>query len=196
MGKGVILPSADQAQAIASNLNTMFSEPYFEATKARYHALKAHYPALLEHKAGEAGTSRRQRTLRHAGWLLTADVDFGAALSGTALYPAKKFRLWLRWLTWVEQHQQPNSTVTIDGQTTTRETPAQAIKETLRQAFNKPNNAPDGISVTFTWLPPAATETELVVVVLRTAPQYSIVVKSRSVEDISGLPDADDDDKL
>jgi len=192
MGKGVTLPGRDQALAIASDLNTMFSTDNFEVTKARYHALKSHYPAFLEHKDNETGASRRQRTLRHAGWLLTADVDFGASDTGTAFYPAKKFRLWLRWLSWIEHKPPPNSVVIVN-ETASNETPAQAIKKTLYAAFDRPHDFANPASVLFSWQQ-ASGPLGLQVEVDRRGPRYGIKITSLNVNQLNDFMEPDEDD--
>jgi len=80
-------------------LNDLFNKTNIGATKTRVDDLRNIYPGLLRRKKNApADNPARQRTLRFAAWLLTADITYiKDDVSG------KNFSTWLKWLTWLKK---------------------------------------------------------------------------------------------
>jgi hypothetical protein len=186
MGNGI---SPIVGETIFTSLNEIFGTRLAE-TRMKYGMLNTLYPNFLVYMAKTTTTDLhvwRKRTLRHAAWLLTSEVDFR---SGTHQFPAKKFRKWLKWLTWLQLRPPADATVTVNGVVATI-APAQAIMSTLKMALD--DQFASGVS--FRW-----TEDDhvLVVDVMQqpgTAQQpgkYAISVVSQ--KESNSLPDTDEDD--
>jgi hypothetical protein len=189
MGEG-FLPSQYDASAITSHLNAMFSKDGIRQTRTRFLVLKAMYPILLEYKENEVHNSKRKRSLRYAAWLLMSDIDFANV---DKPYPAKNFRAWLRWLTWLERHTPADVAVTVDGGQLNAEKPAEAILKTLRRALEDSDD--NDVTVAFKWDPPPPGGKELVVITRRQPPAYEIRVQSRPADDLpTTIGDNEDDE--
>ncbi len=187
MGNGGLLPSGLQGKlVIVPGLDKMFG-PDLADTKNKFRLLKQHFfQKLGDHDdAGtDKGVGRRQRTLRHVAWILTADIfdrppDYP--------YPNKRFQLWLRYLTWIE-HVATNYKVTVNGQPSNLK-PAAAIKKTIVLALQ--NNT----KIKFDW-DPATGPYELTVDVVQNVAPMTIKLTSIKGEDIPGTILSDDDDVL
>jgi hypothetical protein len=187
MGNGGLTPDNLQAQIfIVPALNEMFDPAAgLPLTQANFRQLKRFYRRLGEHAAHDQGASRRQRTLRHLAWLLTAEFFDDPTQYP---YPNNRFRLWLRYLTWIE-HIAANYKVTVDGQPSNL-TPAAAIKATLLRSLQ------NGTQVIFDWKPPASAAYELTVEVIQNVSPMRINVTSIKEESIPSTISSDDDDLL
>jgi hypothetical protein len=186
MGNGGALPDKLQASAvILPALNYMFDPAGgLPQTQVSFRLLKRFYRHLGDHADHDQGTNRRERTLRHLGWLLTAEMFDDPSRYP---YPNDRFRLWLRYLTWLE-HIAANYTVTVDGQPSNL-TPAAAIKRTILRSIQ--NNT----QILFDW-GPAGGAHELTVDVMQTTNPMRIVVTSIKQEVIPNTIYSDDDDVL
>jgi hypothetical protein len=173
------------------SLNKLFSV-YLSDTKAKYAALNSPdvFPNFLIYTNSSDRRVWRKRTLRHAGWLFTSDLDF---TSKTIPYPAREFANWLKWLTWL-QTAAGDVNVLVSGVTTHNdETPAQAIMGTLKIALeDKADHA-----VQFAWSEPTGNDT-LTVNVNRTPGKYKIEVISIDAANgnIAAIGDNDEDQHL
>lgn len=184
MGNGV---PRQVATTVLTSLNSMFGAKNMTVMQQKYVMLNSLYPDFLSFTADT--TDRhvwRKRTLRHAGWLLTSEVDF---TSHTHVYPGKNFKKWLKWLTWVQTLQVTQASVTINGQPSA-EPPARAIMDTLKAALE--DKAADGIG--FDW---SEKSTGLMTVAVDQRPgRYGISVQSIQATGISNIEDNDEDDNL
>jgi hypothetical protein len=130
MGNGGALPSAVQVQVIVPALDYMFDpNGGLPQTQVNFRLLARFYRNLGDPADHDQGISLRQRTLRHLAFLLTDHIFDTPNIPGYG-YPNRRFRLWLRYLTWLE-HFATNCTVKINGQYVTNVKPADAIKHTL-----------------------------------------------------------------
>ena len=187
MGNGGLTPDNLQAQQfIVPALNAMFDPAAgLASTQASFTQLKRFYRHLGEHAPHDQGTSRRQRTLRHVAWLLTAEIFDDPT---TYPYPNDRFRLWLRYLTWVE-HIAANYKVTVNGQSSNL-TPAAAIKATLARSLQS------GTQIIFDGNPPAGSTYALTVDVIQNTNPMRINLTSIKEEAIPASIKSDDDDTL
>ena len=180
MGNGL---SRTAGTTILTSLNEIFGGKMAE-TRMKYGMLNTLYPNFLVYL--DDRTDRhvwRKRTLRHAGFLLTSEVDFNPPHTGHP-FPAKNFKKWLKWLTWLQLMPPANATVKINN-VVIRMAPAEAIMTTLRMAIEDPAQAP----VRFGW-----TEgTALAVSVVQESGNYSIDVVSLKESDIGGHDNDEDD---
>jgi hypothetical protein len=185
MGNGIAHVVASTA---LTSLNKLFSDN-LAATKKKYKALSSPdvFPKLLVYTSNPDRRVWRRRTLRHAGWLFTSELDL---TSDASPYPARDFARWLKWLTWL-QTAEGDVTVT-EGADVVRngETPAEAIMGTLKIALEDTAHNP----VHFRW----AEGDNLTVNVDRTPGQYSIEVISIRANhgNIAGIKDNDEDQNL
>src|SRR3974390_1692384 len=140
MGEGFInkLPNAVDAFFIKQGLNDLFGQ-HLPHVRTKHSEAKQRYPGLLEHDASATGLDRRQRSLRHAAWLLTDEI-FANAPDGHQ----PTFRYWLRWLTWIERAPPGGAQVTVVGPPVDLSpadngvlTPAHAILDTLFRAIDR-----------------------------------------------------------
>lgn len=185
MGEG-FLPTAADGRIVAKHLRGMFSEKGLPTTRDTYDKLKSVYDDLLTYDNTATGNSRRKRSLRYAAWLMTSDIDFK---DKTSPYPAKKFKAWLRWLTWVERFPPRKSVVTIDS-ALSKERPAEAIIRTLSDALQNKQVK----SVDLEWAHAGDNDPELTITVTRRLPEYKISISSRSEKDLVQISDNEDDD--
>src|SRR5687768_125200 len=139
MGEGLInrLPSAVDATFIKDGLNDLFGNRHLGDTRVKHGHFKRVYRGLLERNRSATGADKRQRSLRHAAWLLTAEI-FANISEGHE----PTFRYFLRWLTWIERGVPPDQTIVfVDGvqnypSTNPQDmTAAEAILDTLDQAI-------------------------------------------------------------
>jgi hypothetical protein len=181
MGNGFLLTEVTTA---LTSLNTMFGGDV-ATTRTKYGYLNNAYPNFLLY-LGDTSDRRvwRKRTLRHAGFLLTSEVDFKNAAHP---YPAKTFRRWLKWLTWLQMMAAKDATVKFDNVVQSNITPAQAIMDTLKAAIENASG-----TVHFSW-----SEGDMLTVEIKkaTAPNYEIKVTSIKEPDVTGVV-SDDEDRL
>ncbi len=173
------------ANTILTSLNETFGRVNMPQAQLRYGMLNTLYPNFLVYTADT--TDRhvwRKRTLRHAGWLLTSEVDFNPPHVSHP-YPAKNFKKWLRWLTWLQVMPPANATVTVNNALVAI-APAEAIMTTLKAALEDPAQAP----VAFHWNEGAI----LTVAAICSPGNYSITITSVKEADISNVHDNDEDD--
>lgn len=184
MGNGI---SPIVGATIFTSLNEIFGANLPE-TRMKYGMLNTLYPNFLVYTPDRSDLHVwRKRTLRHAAWLLTSEVDFK---NGTHPFPAKKFKKWLRWLTWLQLRPPADATVTVNGARVGM-APAEAIMSTLKMALEDQYSS----GVSFHW-----TEDNSVLVVdvvqqqgtLHQPGRYGISVVSK--KESSSLPDNDEDD--
>ena len=115
--------SKTSGATILTSLNSMFGTKMAE-TRLRYGMLNTLYPNFLVFLADQTDRHAwRKRTLRHAGFLLTSEVDF--THTGHP-FPAKNFKKWLKWLTWLQMMPPANATVKVNN-VVVQITPAEAI---------------------------------------------------------------------
>jgi hypothetical protein len=186
MGNGGLLPDGLQGKlVIVPALNIMFGSD-LQKTKNKFILLRNLYQKLGEHDdtGNDKGVARRQRTLRHVAWLLTAET-FDKPVEYP--YPNTRFQLWLRYLTWIE-HVATNYQVTVNGQPS-RLKPAAAIKKAIILALQ--NNT----KIVFDW-DKAPGPFELTVDVVQNVTPMTIAVKSIKGEDIPATVLSDYDDIL
>jgi hypothetical protein len=184
MGNGGALPDAVQAHVIVPALNYMFDlNGGLPQTQVSFRQLKRFYRHLGDHQDHDQGTNLRQRSLRHLAWLLTDHIFDG----GEYQYPNPRFRLWLRYLTWVE-HFATNYSVTVDGRHS-NERPAAAIKRTIIISIR------DGREILFDWQPGSGNP-ELTVDVTRATDPMKIFLTSIKQEHIPTTVTSDYDDEL
>jgi hypothetical protein len=147
-----------------------------------------HYKNLLEPSNSTVHFSdRRQRTLRHAAWLLTAE-KFDST-------PGDLFRRWLRYLTWLGHGPwAPNPPVVrVDG--TVVASAEEAIKATLLISLNSPPGNP--ITITFNWSLTNKTDpSNLNVFITRATNPMNITIRSSPEISVTGAVHSDDDDVL
>jgi hypothetical protein len=187
MGNGGILPDKLQAMNfIVPGLNQMFDPAGgLPQTKAKVKLLKTLYVHLGEHADHSQGADRRQRTLRHLGWLLT-DTMFD--IPKTYPYPNDRLRLWLRYLTWIE-HIAAKYSVTVDGQPSNL-SPAAAIKKTLQLSLK------NDTKIVFNWTDATGGPYELKVDVVQNTDPLTINVASIKEDALPSSISSDDDDVL
>ena len=187
MGNGGVLPDGLQAKkVILPALNDMFDPAAgLPQTKVYFKLLKKFYKRLGEHADHSQGTDRRHRTLRHLGWLLTADIFDQPTLYP---YPNDRFRLWLRYLTWVE-HIAKKYAVTIDGKAS-KLTPAAAIKGTILLSLQ------NDTQIVFDWMTPTNAAYDLTVDIVQNVSPMRINVTSIKGEAVPNTINSDDDDVL
>ncbi len=182
MGNGFTIV---EAATTLTSLNSMLNQDVGR-TRDKYNHLKAVFPDFLRY-TDDTSDRRiwRLRTLRFAGLLLTADIDFR---SSAHPFPGRNFKRWLRWLTWLQVMPDP-ATVLINsvpvGGTPDAEHPAQAVMETIRLTLEDPNG-----KCRCEWGERAA----MVVEVGRRSPNYSITVWSKKEQDVGGPHDNDEDE--
>jgi hypothetical protein len=193
MGEGLILPNKADARTIALHLNAMFCVDAFPQTRDAYRALKIINPDFLTFDVNATGNSKRKRSLRFAAWVLTSDIKFNHP--GPKGYPAKRFKLWLRWLTWIERHQTTASVNQVDQNgtiSTLNEKAPQAIINTMVEAFE---STAANVNIAFDWDKAGAGDPALGVWVRRIAPDYQIHVVSKREQDLpAGIKDNEDDE--
>jgi hypothetical protein len=187
MGNGGFLPNKLEAMKfIVPALNKMFDpNGGLPQTKANVKILKQFYVHLGEHADHSAGADRRQRTLRHLGWLLT-DTMFD--VPATYPYPNDRLKHWLRYLTWVE-HIAAKYKVTLNNQAS-NSTPAAVIKQTLLLSLKHDKQ------IVFDWTDATGGAYELTVDVMQNTDPMTINVASIKEGDIPTPPYSDDDDAL
>jgi hypothetical protein len=103
-------------------------------------------------------------------------------------YPNDRFRLWLRYLTWVE-HIATKYSVTVDGQPSNL-TPAAVIKRTILLSLQ------NDTQILFDWSDATGSAYELTVDVVQNANPMRINVASIKGEAIPNTINSDDDDVL
>jgi hypothetical protein len=182
MGNGI---SKQVGTTILTSLNEIFGTN-MAATQLKYGMLNTLYPKFMEFTANTSDRHVwRKRTLRHAAFLFTSEVDFNPPHAGHP-FPAKNFKKWLRWLTWLHVMPPANSTVRVNGGIVAGKAPADAIMATLKAALEDPAKTP----VVFGWSEGAA----LVVEVVNTGGVYSITVTSIKEPDIPNTTNDNDED--
>ena len=175
------------ATTLLTSLNEIFGTN-MAATQLKYGMLNTLYPKFMEFTADTSDRHVwRKRTLRHAAFLFTSEVDFNPPHPGHP-FPAKNFKKWLRWLTWLQVMPPANATVKVNGHVAAGKAPADAILTTLKMALEDPAKTP----VSFEWAEGAA----MVVEVVHTGGVYSIGVTSIKEPDIPGAPHDNDEDDL
>lgn len=191
MGEGFVkrLPNAKDAFFIKQGLNDLFGPSGLGGTQSKHNHLKGRYPNLFRHDAGATGAGRRQRSLRHAAWLLTDDIFHNAPADHQP-----KFRYWLRWLTWIERDPPNDAIVVVDGTVQGQDgmKPAEAILRTLFRALDRTR------TVEFDWDPAPQGQPHLTVIVDRPGPgPYKIKVISRgwdTLDEAGYTKDTDSED--
>lgn len=186
MGNGITLIVGT---TIFTSLNEIFGSKMAE-TRMKYGMLNTLYPNFLVYTADRSDLHVwRRRTLRHAAWLLTSEVDFKTSHDHHP-FPAKKFKKWLRWLTWLQLRPPADATVTVNGVVVPM-APAEGIMSTLKMALDDQfasrvnfrwTEDPNGLSVDVIQQPGT----------LYQPGTYSIVVVSQ--KESNSLPDTDEDD--
>lgn len=91
--------SYTDSKNVANSLNWMFDENV-DQTFRKVEALRELFPNFLNPNSSPSPLERRRQSLRFAALLLMDETSFGSGK-----YPAKKFRKWLRYLTWLGQEQ-------------------------------------------------------------------------------------------
>ena len=189
MGDGLTLTANSDAAAITDGLTDLFKAK-LGRTKAKFDDLTSNtYKHLFKHDAAATGSDRRQRSLRHAAWLLTAEI-FADQNPHTLTV---KFRLWLRYLTWIERAPPAGAVVKVNG-VVNGDSPAKAMLDTLWKAMDRTKQ------VEFHWdLPDNQHPGMLTVEVQNVNEPYSISVWSIMVSDLdnianyTALSDSEDD---
>jgi hypothetical protein len=184
MGNGI---SKTVGTTILTSLNEIFGDN-MPVTQLKYGMLNTLFPNFMVYTSDQTDRHKwRRRTLRHAGWLLTSEVDFNPPHAGHP-FPAKNFKKWLRWLTWLQVKVPADATVWVNGQQSTNVAPAQAIMSTLKMALEDPSQA----GVRFGW-----TEgPQLIVRVTQQPANYEILVTSIEERDVPGGGHDNDEDDL
>jgi len=181
MGNGF---TRKEATTVLTSLNDLFSGQMAD-TRSKYVHLKAVFPGFLQYT--DDNTDRRVwrlRTLRYAGLMLTADIDFNSSVHP---YPGKNFKRWLRWLTWL-QLMPGRADVWIDS-AHSDDPPAKAIMETVRLALEDPSGV-----VAFDW---SEVNGAMRVEIKRAgAPNYEIKVWSKEEHGVPGGHHDNDEDDL
>jgi hypothetical protein len=115
-----------QAVTVTKSLKWMFDDD-LQNTFAKVEQLRKVYPNFLDPTVavGDAKAARK-RTLRFAALLLTDGIPFDGS------YPARKFKQWLKWLTWLDV--KGGGTVKLDG-ATYNGSASELIIETLYKAL-------------------------------------------------------------
>jgi hypothetical protein len=177
MGNGFTVKEADTT---LTSLNHMLNDDVTK-TRDKFMHLKAVFPDFLKYTDDTSDRRKwRLRTLRFAGLLLTADIDFR---SSAHPFPGRNFKRWLRWLTWLQVMPDP-ATVMINGAPEAVH-PAEAVMETIRLTLEDPNGR-----CRCEWGERAA----MVVEVGRRSPNYAITIWSKKEQDVGGPHDNDEDD--
>jgi hypothetical protein len=157
MGEGGFIgasagPDKATATAITASLALMFHKDHIAETRLRFNGLLNTFPYLLQYARGNPRKETRQRTLRFAGAVMTGDLKFTAGRP----YPARKFRLWLKWLSWMHFTPVDDGTgfraipLTLDGNPAPAgKHQADAIMEALLDALR--NNGNRYEDVQFFW---------------------------------------------
>jgi hypothetical protein len=174
------------ARNVARSLNWLFDENLND-TYTTINRIRAVYPTFLNPDGDPDPRAYRRQTLRFAAFHLADGVPF----TGTK-YPAKKFRKFLRWLTWLAG--QGGGTLTENnapyaGSGPFDATAAGLILKTMHDALPYPAGTPKKIK--FKWDPGP-----LSVTVTTAADRNRIVVTSMKEEDVIGGPQPDDDDDV
>jgi hypothetical protein len=182
MGSGV---TRVVAQTVLISLNDMFNAANMPGLQQKYKMLKNLYGDFMGFTADKSDRHIwRKKTLRHAGWLLTSEVNFGHD------YPARNFVMWLKWLTWVQTLKDADATVNINATAVTGVPPAKAILDTLKAALEDVAQSP----VTFAW---AEKTTGLMTVSVDQRPgHYAVAIESIQATGIVGHPDNEEDSNL
>jgi hypothetical protein len=189
-------PAKADATYLAESLNSMFRMPGLTDTRAAYKCLKQQFPKLLEYVKSKPKKETRQQTLRFAGAMMTGHLKYTGTVKP---YPAKKFRVWLKWLSWVhftpvEEDGVRPIKLTIDK----RPAPggkhqSEAIMEAVKDALEHTNIE----EVMFTWTGDTnATNTSVDVTRIPTTPghfRYEITVVSPQAEEIAHAEFDEDD---
>jgi hypothetical protein len=89
------LLAAKDARLVANTLNWLFNDDLAN-TFGKVEGLRAVFPNFLAPQTTTDPKMKRRQTLRFAAMLLTDGVPFNDD------YPARKFRQWLKWLTWLQ----------------------------------------------------------------------------------------------
>ncbi len=169
----------------------MFDPVNMPDLQRNYAKLNTLYPDFMVFLADK--TDRhiwRKRTLRHAAWLLTSEVDFSHAHAGKPVYPGRTFIMWLKWLTWVQTLVPADAVVKINGARVTDVPPAKAITDTLLAAFNDGTHS----GVVFFWTEKAAGL--MTVTVVQAPGKFSITVESINAAGVGGHSDNEEDQNL
>jgi hypothetical protein len=184
MGEGFInrLPSARDATFIKDGLNELFGRDIGN-TRTRHGHLKHAIPGLMKKNRAATGADRRQRSLRHAAWLLTAEIFANAPKDHDPT-----FRYFLRWLTWLERAVPPQNTIVfVDGVQQHPETnagdmtAAEAILDTVDQAIDRTK------TVRFDWQSASDTDPPLSVAVDRRNRPYTVEVRSKAWDELDSI---------
>ncbi len=133
------LLSKDEGTFTAQTLNDMFSNANIATTFALVEQLRKTYKHLLDPANNPDTKAARKQTLRFAAFLINDELVF------TGVYPAPKFKQWLKWLTWLGK--QTGGTLMLNN-ANFNGTASQLILKVLAQAL------PSGgtpAPVTFHW---------------------------------------------
>jgi len=187
MGDGAGLTLTElEGDKIASHLTDMFTRERATTIAKVTEIKRTTFPALLEYRpGGGGGADRRQRTLRHAAWLL-----MGHKFDSNA--PTELLRKWLRYLTWIGQDGfHPSAKVIVDNNHSS-ETPAQAILITIKKSIDQ------DYPITFRWYASGSTDPALKVDVTRTTPDQNTpmtisITSKREVDLPSTIHSSDED---
>lgn len=141
------LLAVHDAMTVTNSLNKLFG-PDLDDTYEKVQKIRKIHSNFLNPSAGNAHHKRRQ-TLRFAGFLLTDEVEFDGQ------YPARKFKQWMKWLTWI-QEKGNTGTVTFNGAPST-EKPSKLILDALVYAL-PPQTGGMAKQVVFKWDEDSTTE--------------------------------------
>jgi hypothetical protein len=170
------------------SLNDLFGTANMPSLQQKYQMLKTLYPNFMSFTADKSDRHIwRKRTLRHAGWLLTSEVDFTAPHGA---YPGSNFVKWLKWLTWVHTLTTADATVKINGTVVAGIPPAKAIMDTLEAALEDGTQS----GVVFSWTEKSVGQ--MTVTVDQRSGHYSVAVESIQATGIGGHPDNEEDASL
>ncbi|MBR0793993.1 hypothetical protein JQ615_01175 [Bradyrhizobium jicamae] len=173
--------SKDEGTFTANSLNDMFSAGNIGATFAKVEELRKTFPHLLNPANNPGPRAARKQTVRFAAFLLTDDLLF------SGIYPAPKFRAWLKWLTWVGT--QTGGQLRLNG-TNFNGTASQLILQVLAQAL-PPGGRPASGGVVFNWTSdPTGNQFGITAT---TTPQFSIDVTAVNVSHVNANSDDEDD---
>ncbi len=166
---------ASEARRAVNGLNWLFDDD-LSNTFQKVEKLRKVYPNLLNPTSTTDPWEVRKQTLRFAAFHVTDKVPFN-----TGGYPAKKFRKWLKYLTWLGQ--ETGGTRKLNGNDY-QGTAAALILEALQAAL-PPGGSPKKVLFKFD---PGA----LKVIVTTTSSPIRIEVSSKREQD--GIPDNGDDE--
>ena len=172
--------SKDEGTFTAQSLNDMFSAGNIGNTFAKLEELRKTFPHLLNPANNLGPKDARKQTLRFAAFLTTDELVF------SGLYPAPKFRAWLKWLTWLGT--QNGGTLKLNN-ANFNGTASQLILQVLAQAL-PPGGPPTATGIVFNWTIGAANQFG---VSATTNQQFSINVTSIDHSQVNAHSDDEDD---